>query len=126
PARPAGPRAAAVPARRAAAARGGDRRSDLGGAPAGALRPAPLAPAPGPQHRAAAAAPARVGHPPPAPARTRASQRSASGAADRTDAADPVAAAPRPDPARAGRAPRRARLSGHLLHRQAQGGGEGL
>src|SRR2546430_2274215 len=46
--------------------------------------------------------------------------------AHRAHAAGPLAPAPRPDAARRRRAPGRAGLPGHLLHRQAQGRRQGL
>src|SRR5215475_8010255 len=117
--------AAAAPGRTAPARRR-DRRSDLGRTAAGGLRATAVAAAGGGQHRAASLAAARLGHSPAALARARAPQCPRRRLADTTHAAIALAAAAWEDAARRGRASRRAALSRHLLHRQAQGSRQGV
>src|SRR5713226_4927972 len=104
--------------RRAPVAGRGDRRGDVGRGSAGRLRPAAVGAAGGGQYRAAPAAPTWPGHAAPAAARPRASQCAAGRLAHRAHPARPLASAARAHAPRRGDVARRARLPGHLLHRQ--------
>src|SRR5437667_1449683 len=104
----------------AAGARDRDQRGHLG-LPTDRGLPRPdLAGALGAQHGAAAAAPGRAGHPARATDGARASGGAYGRAADGTYSPTPVARPLRPHAARRGERAGRARVSGHVLHRQPQ------
>src|SRR5437867_820620 len=104
----------------AAGARDRDQRGHLG-LPTDRGLPRPdLAGALGAQHGAAAAAPGRAGHPARATDGARAAGGADGGTADGTYSPTPVARPLRPHAARRGERAGRARVSGHVLHRQPQ------
>src|SRR5438034_4005129 len=104
----------------AAGARDRDRRGHLG-LPTDRGLPRPdLAGALGAQHGAAAAAPGRAGHPARATDGARAAGGADGGTADGTYSPTPVARPLRPHASHRGERDGRARVSGHVLHRQPQ------
>src|SRR6059036_3071423 len=110
----------------AAGARDRDQRGHLG-LPTDRGLPRPdLAGALGAQHGAAAAAPGRAGHPARVTDGARAAGGADGGTADGTYSPTPVARPLRPHAARRGERAGRARVPGHLLHRQPQRRRQGL
>src|SRR5258705_7319109 len=111
---------------RAAAAERGRQRRDLGGGPDRGGSAPPLAAARGPHHRAAGLAARRAGDTPAAAHRARASGPADGGPAHGAHAPGAGARPARRAAARRGPRARRAAVPGHLLHRAAQGRGQGL